>query len=413
MRQLLITPCINIIRLFSIPGGWFVGYSCYSHPAAYPNDHYWAQSLGWLVTKASCPLNSQPTGSTTCTCNNNYVPDSTATSCVPANNCPANMSGSPCACNAGFVLNPYGAGCVVEQFTLSDPQNQTQLPDVEPGSSRAVAARVVSVQTGLPKQGAMVKVHLDVDLTSGGHDHGETTTLRPRGTISSSNCVPEPGAPDTYDCPTGPDGYTDSTFNAPKVSGTHTITATCISAHCSGSITDHINVKVDGLGAIPGSQFYTFTEPDGRGGIKVIGDNGNHSGNHYLTSDAASQLWRLAATYYFKYRQDTSVPLLHLNDASLIWGGRFDKNGNWADPHAGHRKGTVIDIRANALPTAIPDSLFTDFEILAAKIKTKLAGRVTSAIAEVHCSRGRDPAVDNCAGDNNRHFHVILLGVDQ
>ena len=106
-------------------GGWFVGYSCYGHPAAYPNDHYWAQSLGWLVTKASCPLNSQPTGSTTCTCNNNYVPDSTATSCVSANNCPANMSGSPCACNAGFVLNPYGPGCVVEQFTLSDPQNQS------------------------------------------------------------------------------------------------------------------------------------------------------------------------------------------------------------------------------------------------------------------------------------------------
>ena len=246
----------------------------------------------------------------------------------------------------------------------------------------------------------MVKFHLDVDLTSGGHDHGENPTRRPRGTISSSNCVPEPGAPDTYDCPTGADGYTGFTFKAPEVSGTHTITAACISAHCSGSITDKINVKVVGLAPIPGSQFYTLTEPDGRGGIKVIGDNGNHSGNHYLTSEAASQLWRLAATYYFKYRQDTSVPLLHLNDASLVWGGRFDVNGNWADPHAGHRKGTVIDIRANALPTAIPESLFTDFEDMAKD--TKLADGVTSAIAQLHL-----------IGLPTQHYHVLLLGVDQ
>ena len=155
------------------PGGEMVGYACMGYATIQPENAYYAQRFGWLMTKASCPLNSTPTGST-CTCTDPYVPDTAGTSCVSVNSCPANMSGSPCACNPGTVPNSSGEGCVVEHFTLSDPQNQPKLPDVEPSSSRAVTARVVSVQTGLPKQGAMVRFHLDVDLTSGGHDHGET-----------------------------------------------------------------------------------------------------------------------------------------------------------------------------------------------------------------------------------------------
>jgi hypothetical protein len=335
---------------------------------------------------------------------------SNTTACPAA--CPANMSGSPCACESGFVPDPSGAaGCVQEQYTLSEPKDQTKLPDVEPGSTAEITVRVTSVQTSQPKQGAVVRFHIDVGISSGGHDHGEENGRRPRGTISSDNCVAESGgAPDTYDCTTGPLGYAGFTFNAPDVSGSQTITATCISTACSGSRTSNIDVKVEGLEPIPDSQFYTLTEPDGRGGIKVIGDNGNHLGNHYLTPEAASTLWRLAATYYFKYRQDSSVPLLHLNDASLVWGGKFDIKGNWVGDHKGHKRGTVIDIRANALPTAIPENRFTDFEKLTRA--TKLADGVTSAIAQLHCSTGFDPAT-NCVGDNNRHYHVILLGVDQ
>ncbi len=353
-----------------------------------------------ISTNLACPANSQPNG-TTCTCNDNFMPDATETSCVPINSCPANMSGSPCTCNPGTVPSSSGEGCVAEQFTLSDPQNQPKLPDVEPGSSRAVTARVVSDQTGLPKQGAMVRFHLDVDLTSGGHAHGETLGRRPRGSISSSNCVPEPGGDlDTYDCPTGPDGYTDSTFNAPEISGTHTITATCISAQCSGSISDNINVKVPDLIPIPNDPaLYAL----------IGGETGKqHHDNHYLTSSALDQLFVLVINYHVRYPNE---PVLHLNDASLVWGGKFDINGNWVGDHKGHKRGTVIDIRANTAEGNIPENLFDDFKNLAKD--TKLPDGVTSAIAQVHCSRGRNYSDDKCVGDDNRHFHVILLGVDQ
>lgn len=366
---------------------------------------------GW-VAYSSTPAPAYSTCSgLTCTCNTGYMPDPTGTSCIPANNCPANMSGSPCACiPGGYVLNPNGAGCVQEQYSLSEPQDQTQLPDVEPGKPQEVTARVTSVQTGQPKQGAVVRFRLDVDLTSGGHDHGETYGRRSRGAISSSNCVPEPGGtPDTYDCTTGPEGYAGFTFNAPAASGTHTFTATCISHACSGSETGKIDVKVGGLAPIPADPvLYAFVGGEA---------DKKHHDNHYLTDNALSQLVVLAINYHFLHLND---PLLHLNDASLVWGGLFDKNGDWNTPHNGHQRGTVIDIRANQINektstnagSSIPESLFNDFEKLAAKTKTKQAGRAISAQAQLHCSDGFDPET-NCVGDNNRHYHVILLGVDQ
>src|SRR3989338_9079944 len=84
--------------------------------------------------------------------------------------CPANMSGNPCVCSTGFVPNTAGAGCIQEQYIISEPQDQAQLPDIEPGSTRGSSVKVVSALTGLPKQGAVVKIHLDVDISSGGHE---------------------------------------------------------------------------------------------------------------------------------------------------------------------------------------------------------------------------------------------------
>lgn len=316
------------------------------------------------------------------------------------------MSGSPCACiPGGYVPNPNGAGCVEEQYTLSEPQDQTQLPDVEPGSSREVNARVTSVQTGQPKQGAVVRFHLDVDLTSGGHDHGEAHGRRSRGTIttSSSNCVAEPGGtPDTYDCTTGTEGYAGFTFNAPSASGTHTITASCVSHACSGSKTGKINVKVGGLEEIPATAAWMLIKKPGA----------THSNGHYLNADAMRNLRLLAAYYTMKF----PLQYLYLNDASLEWGGRLDINGDWASPHGKHRRGVVIDVRANddtGAMGAIPLTSFDGFITTAADL---------SAEAQIHCTSnltdGQNRQPPACIGsdgskDSNRHFHILLLGVDQ
>jgi hypothetical protein len=185
-------------------------------------------------------------------------------------------------------------------------------------------------------------------------------------------------------------------FNAPEASGTHTISATCDG--CSNTATKPVDVKVSDLWPIPGSVYYALVED---GSSKVIGDNGNHSGNHYLTSAASMKLWRVARDFYeYQIQKSVAIPtLLHLNDASLKWGGKFDVAGKWTGYHFKHDRGNVIDVRANTTVGFIPEAYFTDFENMAADM---------GADAQLHCSATSDPSIDNCAGDENRHYHVIL-----
>jgi len=84
---------------------------------------------------------------------------------------------------------------------------------------------------------------------------------------------------------------------------------------------------------------------------------------------------------------------LYLNDASLIWGGVFDLDADWEDPHEEHKRGSVIDIRANSKTGAIPPINFDKF--------IKLA-KYYGAHARIHSP-----------GSSNQHFHVRLLNREE
>ncbi len=356
--------------------------------------------LGWMGIGSVCPAHTTST-SPPCVCADPYQPDVSGASCV--DNCPANMSGSPCACDTGYVLNSDGPGCVQEQYTISEPKDKSKLPDVQPGSTSEVTVRVTSVQTSQPKQGAVVRFHIDADISSGGHVHGEEHGRRPRGTISSDNCVAESGGtPDTYDCTTDSLGNTGFTFKAPAVSGSQTITATCISTTCSGLINSNIDVKVEGLETIPDDPTLYV----------LIGGEANkqHHDNHYLTGYAFERLVVLAINYHVIFPNE---PVLHLNDASLVWGGVFDINASWQAPHSEHKRGTVIDVRANTALGAVSYNNFRRLNTIAANAQID---------ASVHCisdkidHKGRKKP--SCIGtdgsqDSNRHYHLRLLGVPE
>ena len=83
--------------------------------------------------------------------------------------------------------------------------------------------------------------------------------------------------------------------------------------------------------------------------------------------------------------------MLHLNDASLVWGGLFDAIDNdFEPPHKEHRRGSVIDIRANSKIGAIPPRSFIAFE--------KMAMKYYGVDAQIH-NRGLP----------SQHYHVRLL----
>ncbi|MFZ2161174.1 MAG: hypothetical protein WAW02_03045 [Sideroxyarcus sp.] len=292
--------------------------------------------------------------------------------------------------------------------------------EVEPtnGSDKKflpIIATVLDQSTQKPSTNP-VKVHVSLkveDPKSGGHDHGDST--RPRGGIaevgtcaSDAECWPGPQS-------TAGKGMTDGNgqvvfnFNAPVASGTHTITATCDGCS-SSSPPKTVEVKVPDLIKIQSTPLlYTLI-----GAIE-----GKHTDNHYLTSSALDIIWGIAADYHIDrtfwrpgargIKRLVPPPPLGFNDASLIWGGKFDLSGEWKGNHYEHHKGTAIDIRANGEAGAVPETLFNSFVKLAAK---------QNAIAILECTsnkvdgQGREPS-NGCIGkdgssDPNRHFHVRI-----
>jgi len=277
-----------------------------------------------------------------------------------------------------FLYTPAsGINTITLQNPLADvvPSGTT---DVYANTSSTVYAQVVDAQTNQPKAGVQVKFSVDVVANTGGHD-GNHYVMRPKGKLLDCSSGSEV---ETTVCTTQQDGRATVTFNAPIVSGTHTITAECVSPTCTGTASGNINVKVPGLEPMPASQFYTF-----------VGATDKHSDNHYLTTGAASVLWSMAVSYQFEQRfklRGITPPSLNLNDASLVWGGIFDIDGDWDTPHNEHRRGTVIDIRANSNTGAIDPANFDSFMRLA---------YLYGANAKIHN-----------AGETTQHFHVRLLG---
>lgn len=303
---------------------------------------------------------------------------------------------------------------------------------IEPNQTATFTATVTkSTANGTPAN-VTVSMDVKVDVTSGGHDHGETviekvTYKRPKGTVTPT---------------TSNSNNFDITFKATEFSGTHTVTATC--EQCKEQTKSAVvTVKVPGLEEIPDSTFYALTEPtpitpSNSTGVKPVGATDKHANNHYLKPEAANYLLALAIYYqalpqFKKLDWRTGVPTtaalkqFAVNDASLKDGGKFDINGSWAGSHAEHKRGGSVDIRANRWGwSAIPPAAFKDFSSLldmvvpkgnakekflleCTKDKKDADGKpippIHNRLADNHCI-----SLFDYSEDTNRHYHVRLLG---
>jgi len=233
-------------------------------------------------------------------------------------------------------------------------------------TSRAVYALVTDKQTELPQIGVQVKFSVDVIAGTGGHDHHDA--LRPKGTLL--DCRDNTTEVESTVCITQLDGKATVTFKAPIVSGTHTITAECVSPACTGPASGDINVKVDGLESIPISPFYNMQLPN---------RDTNHPKTHFLMKAPQKKLETIAILYMLKtlyMRKQSAPPDITLNDASLEWGGVLDcfltcnsdqyPSTPWHKHHIEHRRGSVVDIKANGSTGSIAHE--KDFRAAAKKI---------------------------------------------
>jgi hypothetical protein len=255
--------------------------------------------------------------------------------------CPANMSGSPCACKAGYVPNSSGS-CDAEVLTITLSGGSTTEPwhkkwdqDHTNSNSNLPFNAVVTDQNGQPQAGVNVYISSDATPGSGGHDHDNN---RPKGKLVS-NTTGEGLSSGTASI----SGQTDSggqfsfTFGAEEASGEHTLTATCEynDTACSNTATTNITVEIPGL---------MLLDADPKS-YDLEGSTDSHHGNHYFSPEAMVKIINLAHAY--RLSPSFNHQLLIINDSSLVKGGVFDLGQDWTykpNGHQGHRKGIVVDI---------------------------------------------------------------------
>jgi hypothetical protein len=79
--------------------------------------------------------------------------------------------------------------------------------------------------------------------------------------------------------------------------------------------------------------------------------------NHYGTATANSDLVTIANQYAAAFPGG----VLNYNDQSLVQGGLFDINADWATPHVEHRLGINCDVYMGNVPAGNVATLLTIF----------------------------------------------------
>jgi hypothetical protein len=275
---------------------------------------------------------------------------------------PVNLPSPPCECDTGYVWDATGTQCLPEKFKL---ELNSPAGDIEPSATAAgdansfktMSVLVKGEKTGLPKNGAVVRVTLEVQQNSGGHDHHDAQ--RPKGElINAPRCTAVAAIAGSYDCTTGTDGLANFTFKSTQVSGTHFVIASCTAPTCVNNLqTAAINVKVPELSEIPASPYYGFKTPN---------SDTNHPYTYFLKPEFSGKVRNIAMFYYWNtyfMSKNGVIPDFVLTEGSLKWGGVLDcfltcdsekyPSTPWNKHHVEHRRGSVVDVRANGTPGSI------------------------------------------------------------
>jgi len=236
----------------------------------------------------------------------------------------------------------------------------------------------VKDQYGNSHNDMKVELIINMATNSGGHIHkGNNENIPDRfGEVAGQNVVEVNNSKFDFS------HASELTYTASVISGVYTISASCVDVDC-GTDSTNILVKVPGLEDLGTNSDWV-----------LVGSRPEHPNNHYITDDAKTILMYLASSYRGTFPNEEP---LHINDISLRYGGLFDVYGNWKSPHIEHRKGTVVDIRANMADGAIKIKNFKKFMQLAKILHV-------DPYLERHYENGLEIV-------SRRHFHTRLLGV--
>lgn len=255
------------------------------------------------------------------------------------------------------------------------PESGATLETIEPEAPTNRLVAKVYNQDGVLVPNVDIRLEVNVSANTGGHQHHDSE--RPKGSLGGS-----PQSAHILNGNTGTEGL-KFRFTAPAISGDHRIIATCVSDTCKQEGPDEVWVGIKDLVNLGSGPYHV-----------LIGETFTHFDNHYLTREASARLQEMA--YFYKMIRFPFNPVLHINDASLERGGLFDINGSWNGPHYEHRRGTVVDIRANHAQGAIPERDYLEFQQLAKEMGME-------AKLEIKNDKNNNEII------SQRHFHLRIF----
>lgn len=207
----------------------------------------------------------------------------------------------------------------IPNFTIAPSWTQFNPATIFHPSTKIFNLLVRDICTQQPVPDATIQFEYEAVQRSGGHSHDDPA--RPKGLF------------ERVTDPTQPNGTISYQYTAPEASGQIDVNLVVTTQDGRTYMPPgfHISVKVDGLVAVPMNDRYDLIG----GGADFI-----HQDNHYVIPDFKNVLIALAKDYSDKHPGKK----LQYNDMSLIYGGVFDLNGNWRDPHKGHNFGINADL---------------------------------------------------------------------
>jgi len=186
-----------------------------------------------------------------------------------------------------------------------------------------------------PQANQSVKITITRIERSGGHDHPNSSDLTLWGRISINGVKGNPVT--AYTDQNGE--ITTEEIRASEFGGEYLIEA---SLESKPGIKDKVSfiVKVPGLNLLPENSSYIKTGGTEKHFGPPIYQTDN---NHWVDSIALSSL--VSGTVEFlQATWNRNQERMRINDIGLPFGGLFDINGTWRNPHISHRTGKDVDI---------------------------------------------------------------------
>jgi hypothetical protein len=246
-----------------------------------------------------------------------------------------------------MVVSDNGTATLTLQQDLSigltlDPNPTPPSFSIDPNNIQEVTVTATvwdaANKKPVPDFGVAFQEPQAVDLQVSGHQHpiDQNTDV---GTFFHLDATPFISTPN---CTTDVLGSCSLIYVVSNTSGKYTITAGSLDPSIPATNgTADLTILVDGLKPLPALLGPLV------GSYRLTGANTKHPLNHYGTpyTNFAVDEWASSYQLFTGYS-------LGINDMSLAWGGLFDIDGNWLEPHILHRTGNSVDIDGQTLSSS-------------------------------------------------------------